>query len=137
MKWSSAQLENITSEQYEISWLHEGKPTQETLPINTIKLQPLNFGKDLTYSDTQTTYARCKVVEEERKLLDLKESRFLDWNQLFELDYNVNRMSEDELVEKWDADQEKHLLGGRLNVFVDRDDQSKLEKLFTLGPMIS
>ena len=90
MQWSSAQLENITLQQYEISWIHEGKATKESLPINTIKLQPLNFGNDLTYPDISTTYARCKVVEEERKLLDLKESHFLDWNQLFEVDYNLN-----------------------------------------------
>ncbi len=136
-KWESAQLTNISSEQYEISWTHEGKVTSELLPINTIKLQPLNFEKDLSYADSQTTYARCQIVERERKLLHQTEYHFLDWNQLFELDYNVNRMSEDELVEKWDADQEKHLLGGRLNVFVDDGDRSKLEKLFTLGPMIS
>jgi hypothetical protein len=66
-------------------------------------LQPLNFGKDLTYPDTSTIYAPCKVVEEERKLLDVAESPYLNWNQLFELDYNLN-MSEQELVVKWGAD---------------------------------
>ena len=51
-KWESAQLTNISSEQYEISWTHEGKVTSELLPINTIKLQPLNFEKDLSYADS-------------------------------------------------------------------------------------
>ncbi len=77
------------------------------------------------------------MVEREKKLLDLSEYHILEWNQLFELDYNLNMMTEEELVKRCDEYDETHLLQGRLNVFVDPDHLSKLVKLFTLGPMVS
>ena len=137
MKWQFCQLTNITEIHYHISWTYEGKTTWESLPLNTIKLRPLIFEKDLIYHDTQKTYARYQVVEREKKLLDQSKYHILEWNQLFELDYNLNMMSEEELVNRWDEYMGTHLIGGRLNVFVDRDHLSKLVKLITLGPMVS
>ncbi len=137
MKWQSCKLTKITQKQYEITWTDEGNTTTESLPINTLKLRPLNFDKDLASTNNQTEYARFKVAEGEQKLLDYRCHTFLNWNQLFEVDYNLHTMSEEELIKRWDEYQKRHLLKGRLNIAVEFGHASKLAKLFTLGPMVS
>ena len=137
MKWQSCKLTKITQKQYEITWTDEGNTTTESLPINTLKLRPLNFDKDLVSTDTQTEYSRCKVAEGEEELLDYHCNSFLNWNQLFEVDYNLHDISVEELVKRWGDYQERHLLTRRLNLVVDFGHTSKLAKLFTLGPMVS
>ncbi len=69
--------------------------------------------------------------------MDLSEYHCHDWNQLFEVDYNLTMMTEEEMVKRWTGYSENHLFGGRLNVFVDGENINKLAKLFTLGPMLS
>ena len=65
MKWQSCELTKITTKQYEITWTNEEQATSESLPINTLKLRPLNFDQDLVSTDTQTEYARYNVAEGE------------------------------------------------------------------------
>ena len=62
---------------------------------------------------------------------------FHNGNSLFEVDYNLQNMSEEELVKRWNDSQETHLITRRLNIAVDFGHTSKLAKLFTLRPMVS
>ena len=53
------------------------------------------------------------------------------------MDFNLNVISEEEVVNRWNGYSEKHLLRGRLNVAVDLEHKTNLAKLFSLGPMVS
>ena len=70
----------MTKKEWKITWTHEGTTTEESVPINTIRLRPLNFEKDHIPTDAETLYDRCKVAEGEEKLLDSSCNHFLNWN---------------------------------------------------------